>query len=241
VTALTRAASTSTFPAAVAVKKVDYGSAESLQDALAGQDAVLSLVASAATGGQKPLVDAAVAAGVKLFIPSEFGINTRAVSGAAIGKILGNKVATADYLAEKAAENPGFTWTGISTGVFFDWVGLYLSLSFFFSAIFLHFYISTFLLFFSVPIFSLSLSLSLSFFFFFFFTTPCYILFVSASDLSHQLFASFILFFFTFPCLFVFSWFPRPFLSCLGQTLPSSLAYFRPPSPPSFRNYPAVR
>lgn len=64
-----------------------------------------------------------MAAGVKRFIPSEFGINTRKVQGTTIGKILAGKVAVVDYLAEKARENPGFSWTGLSTGLFFDWVG----------------------------------------------------------------------------------------------------------------------
>jgi uncharacterized protein YbjT (DUF2867 family) len=108
----------------VAVKKVDYSQPDSVKAALQGQDAVVSLVASAAVGGQKPLVDAALAAGVKRFIPSEFGINTRQVAGKPIGKILAGKVATADYLAEKAKENKDFSWTGISTGNFFDWVSI---------------------------------------------------------------------------------------------------------------------
>jgi NmrA-like family len=80
--------------------------------------------------GQKVAVDAAIAAGVKRFIPSEFGINTRKVRDLSIGKILAGKIGVVDYLQEKAKENEGFTWTGITTGLFFDWVRYHLFLFF---------------------------------------------------------------------------------------------------------------
>ncbi|KAI2622325.1 NAD(P)-binding protein [Hypoxylon sp. NC1633] len=121
VTALTREDSTSTFPSNVVSKKVDYQSTESLISALQGQDAVVSTIATAAIGGQTRLVDAAVAVKVKRFIPSEFGVNTRILQGTPIGSILQGKVKTLDYIIEKSEENPDFTWTGISSGIFFDW------------------------------------------------------------------------------------------------------------------------
>lgn len=121
VTAFTREDSTATFPPNVPSKKVDYQSVESLTSALEGQDAVVSTIATVAIAGQTPLVDAAIAAKVKRFIPSEFGINTRIVNNTAIGNILQGKVKTLDYIIGKTKENPWFTWTGISTGIFFDW------------------------------------------------------------------------------------------------------------------------
>ncbi|KAI1770309.1 NAD(P)-binding protein [Hypoxylon cercidicola] len=121
VTALAREDSTSEFPPNVTVKRVDYQSVESLTSALEGQDAVVSTIATVAVGNQTPLVDAAVSAKVRRFIPSEFGINTRVVGGTAIGSILQGKVKTLDYIIGKSQENPWFTWTGISSGLFFDW------------------------------------------------------------------------------------------------------------------------
>ncbi|KAH9908859.1 NAD(P)-binding protein [Xylariomycetidae sp. FL2044] len=121
VTALTRESSDAAFSPDVTSTKVDYNSVESLLAALEGQDAVVSTVATIAVGGQHPLVEAALKAKVKRFIPSEFGINTRIVEGTAIGRILQGKVKTLDYLDEKSKENPWFTWTGISNGLFFDW------------------------------------------------------------------------------------------------------------------------
>lgn len=123
VTAVSRASSTSTFPEGVAVKKVDFGSLEEVQSAFAGNDAVVSTIATLGVGAQQVIVDAALAAHVVRFIPSEFGINTRVAAGTPIGKILAGKVAVVDYLSSKAKENPWFSWTGISTGLFFDWVG----------------------------------------------------------------------------------------------------------------------
>lgn len=123
VTALTRSSSSSTFPDGVKAKKVDYDSVDSLKQAFEGQDAVVSAIATPAVQGQKAIIDAAVGAGVKRFIPSEFGINTRITGGTAIGKILAGKVAIVDYLDEKSKSNSDFSWTGVSTGLFFDWVG----------------------------------------------------------------------------------------------------------------------
>ncbi|KAI0844358.1 NAD(P)-binding protein [Daldinia vernicosa] len=121
VTAFAREESTATFPPGVAAKKVNYQSVESLTAALQGQDAVVSTIATVAVGSQVPLVDAAIAAKVKRFIPSEFGINTRIVEGTPIGQILQGKVKTLDYIISKSRENPWFTWTGVSSGIFFDW------------------------------------------------------------------------------------------------------------------------
>jgi uncharacterized protein YbjT (DUF2867 family) len=121
VTALTRATSISTFPADVRVHKVDYGSPELLREALSGLDAVVSTVATAASGIQELLADAAAAAGVKRFIPSEFGVNSQTLGDSPLAGILG-KTKVLSYLKEKAQENEAFSWTGISTGLFLDWV-----------------------------------------------------------------------------------------------------------------------
>ncbi|CAJ2499622.1 Uu.00g024750.m01.CDS01 [Anthostomella pinea] len=125
VTVLTRKGSPSTLPPGVASREVDYESVDSLTPALQGQHAVVSTIATAAVRGQHPLVDAAVAGKVSRFIPSEFGINSRILGTSAIGKILQGKVQTLDYINQKSKENPSFTWTGISTGLFFDWVSIH--------------------------------------------------------------------------------------------------------------------
>lgn len=54
----------------------DYSSHEDLVSAFKGQDAVVSTVGAPALGDQIKLINAAIEAGVKYFIPSEFGGNT---------------------------------------------------------------------------------------------------------------------------------------------------------------------
>ncbi|KUJ11385.1 NmrA-like family protein [Mollisia scopiformis] len=120
VTALTRAESKATFPASVKVQKVDYSSSTSVAEALKGQDAVVSTIATLALSQQSSLVEEAVKAGVKRFIPSEFGLNTPKVTGGT-AKILGAKLQLQEQLKKLAAENPSFSWTGVSTSLFFDW------------------------------------------------------------------------------------------------------------------------
>ena len=126
VTVLTRADSKSTFPSNVKVVKVDYASLDSLTSALQGQDAFVSTLSHTAITGQIRLVDAALAAGVKRFIPSEFGSDTNNALARKL-PVYADKVKVQGYIEEKAKEHHGFTYTGIYTSAFFDW-GLRLGL-----------------------------------------------------------------------------------------------------------------
>jgi len=60
------------------IAAVDYGSAESLKSALTGADVVISALTHtpSALQAQHLLAEQAKAAGVKLFVPSEFGDRT---------------------------------------------------------------------------------------------------------------------------------------------------------------------
>ncbi|KAF3941854.1 hypothetical protein ABW19_dt0206704 [Dactylella cylindrospora] len=117
VSVLTRASSSSTFPAAATIIKSDY-SPSSLEEAFKGQDAIVSVIAGAGLGEQKKLVDAAVASGVKRFIPSEFGSNTNNKEAQELVPVFSRKVEVKEYLEEKIKE--GLTWTGIVVGPVFD-------------------------------------------------------------------------------------------------------------------------
>ncbi|KAI1149677.1 NAD(P)-binding protein [Nemania diffusa] len=119
VTVLTRKPGSQGFPSSVKVAVVDYESPESVTDALRGQDAVVSTIASAALSKQLLLVDAAAKAGVKRFIPSEFGSNTLHPKTAQL-PCYGDKVAVQNALKKKA-ENGGMTYTFVINGPFFDW------------------------------------------------------------------------------------------------------------------------
>ena len=99
--------------------KSDYSDA-SLVDAFKGQDAVVSAIGAAGLAEEIKLIDAAVKAGVKRFIPSEYAINNRNAKAAALIPFYSLKVQINEHL--KAQESKGLTWTGIATGPAFDWV-----------------------------------------------------------------------------------------------------------------------
>ncbi|GAP91038.1 putative oxidoreductase - protein [Rosellinia necatrix] len=128
VTVLTRLGGKHSFPESVIVKEVDYESVESLTAAFQGQDAVVSAVAFAGVAGQINILNAAVKAGVKRLIPSEFGSDTLNPQTAAL-PVFADKVAM-DKTIAKEAEKGTITYTSIITGPFFDWgfgAGLFLN------------------------------------------------------------------------------------------------------------------
>lgn len=120
VAVLTRLSSTSSFPAYVKVHRIsdDYPEAD-LVEAFKGQDAVVSTIATANAPLQRRMADAAIKAGVKRFVPSEFGSDTRNHKAMAIlPQYFKGKADTVDYLKVKEAE--GLTWTAFVTGPFFE-------------------------------------------------------------------------------------------------------------------------
>ncbi|KAM0230061.1 hypothetical protein ACHAP5_011467 [Fusarium lateritium] len=114
VTAITRNESTSTFLSKMTVKRVDITSVESIKEAITGLDAVASTVATVATSNQNVIIDAAFAARVPCFIPSEFDIPSRENRHTKIGRLLAAKVQNTDYLIELAEKHDWFSWTGLS-------------------------------------------------------------------------------------------------------------------------------
>lgn len=117
VTVLTRSDSKATFPPNVKTVQSEY-----THDALASvfkaasADAVVSLVGDASV--QTPLIDAAVTAGVKRFIPTEYGSDTSNPTVVKLVPILAPKSQTSEYLGTK---KDGISWTALITGPFFDW------------------------------------------------------------------------------------------------------------------------
>jgi len=127
VTVLSRAGSgsASKLPqhANLSVAEVDYSSVSSLTETLRGHLAVVSTLATASIGGQKTLIDAALAAGVTRFIPSEFGSDTTHPKSAQL-PVYKYKVETQDYLKEVATKQPAggrFSYTLVINGAFLDW------------------------------------------------------------------------------------------------------------------------
>lgn len=68
---------------------------------------------------QELLIDAAINAGVKRFISSEFGSNTLEKKSAELA-VFSRRIAARKYLEKKAAEGK-ITWTTIACGAFLGW------------------------------------------------------------------------------------------------------------------------
>lgn len=118
VSVLTRSGSSAAFPSAVTVHRTDY-SAPSLLEAFRNQDVVVSTIATLSTYQQASIIDAAVSAGVKRFIPSEYGVDTSLPQIADFLPPALPKQNTVEYLRSK--ESSGLSWTAIIVGAFFDW------------------------------------------------------------------------------------------------------------------------
>lgn len=119
-TVLSRIGSKATFPSSVKVVPVDYSSVESLTTALKGQDAVVSTVGTEGLLGQSLLFDAAVAAGVKRFLPSEFGSDLSNLKTAGL-PVFGYKIATRKHIEEKIKAGGNITYTYVVNAPFLDW------------------------------------------------------------------------------------------------------------------------
>ncbi|KAK1967330.1 NAD(P)-binding protein [Colletotrichum sublineola] len=116
-TAVTRAASSATFPADVIVKAGDYADEEFLVSAFRGQDAVvLQLSFDSFLTGQAPLIRAAAKAGVKWILPTEFGSDPVPSKLLAASPMLGAKKQFRDL-----AEELGVSWVAIVSNPWFDW------------------------------------------------------------------------------------------------------------------------
>jgi len=121
VSVLTRPGSKSKFPENVKVITTDY-SPSSLGLALANQDAVISLLGLSAIGDQQyALIEAAIKAGVKRFLPSEFGLDTASARLLSVVPPFRVRAELIDNLKAKQAAGSRIEWTAVVTGMFLDW------------------------------------------------------------------------------------------------------------------------
>ncbi|OBT55399.1 hypothetical protein VE04_04714 [Pseudogymnoascus sp. 24MN13] len=119
ITVLTRPSSTHKFPSNVTVLPVDYSSSASLTTALTGQDAVIALFGAEQAPLQLPLLDAALAAGVSRFIPSDFGSDTHNEKVKGL-PVYAKKIEVQSAVAERAAKGL-IEYTQVINGPFLDW------------------------------------------------------------------------------------------------------------------------
>ena len=117
VTGVTREDSDAVLPAVVRHVRSDY-SKHSLQDAFAGQDAIVSTISPFGLDDQSAIVDAAIAAGVQVILPSEYGVDTAVPAATDVIPFLKAKVAAVEYLRSKEDQ---ISWVAVITGSIFDW------------------------------------------------------------------------------------------------------------------------
>ncbi|PHH50095.1 hypothetical protein CFIMG_007527RA00001 [Ceratocystis fimbriata CBS 114723] len=121
VTGIVREQSTSVAPEGVKYIKSNY-TEDSLVTALKGHDAVVSTLSSIIAGQelalQKTVIDAAIKANVKIFIPSEFGADTADSTLPKYIPFAQDKVDILNYLISRENE---ISWIAIATGLLFDW------------------------------------------------------------------------------------------------------------------------
>ncbi|KAJ6013132.1 hypothetical protein N7522_003487 [Penicillium canescens] len=119
VTVFTRPGSSPTVPSGVKTVEVNYDSVEDLTKNLNGQDAIVSTIPPTSATAQTNLIHAAVAAGVKRFLPSEFGSDLHNPLNRA-APVYADKIKVQELLSSLAAEGK-ITYTVVYNGMFLDW------------------------------------------------------------------------------------------------------------------------
>lgn len=95
----------------------------SLVQAFREQRFVVDMVACMELKQRKILIDAIVDAGVERLIPGEFSSNMENEAMIALWEMHVDRVEVRKYLKQKAAEKSSFSWTTVTVGPFYDWVG----------------------------------------------------------------------------------------------------------------------
>lgn len=121
VTVLTRGSSTASQSSSWKGAKfatVDYESPGSLEQALRGQDAVVTALSAKNEAQSQALLTASVQAGVKRFLPSEFGSDTMNLAAAKL-PVFASKKKLQSLVEALAVENK-ISYTYVISGPFFD-------------------------------------------------------------------------------------------------------------------------
>ncbi|KAK5724183.1 hypothetical protein LTR17_013565 [Elasticomyces elasticus] len=102
------------YPSVTIRKISDTCPKDELIEAFKGQDAVVN--ATTAVEEQYRFIDAAVEAGVKHYVPSEFGLDNSRAEARAMCALFDGKGKIAEYLESK--KSTGLTWHAIACGIF---------------------------------------------------------------------------------------------------------------------------
>lgn len=117
---LSRNASVKDLPTGVKAVQVDYSSVESIASALKGRDAVVVSITTEMVPIQKTIIDGSIFAGVKRFIPSDFGSLNMDPKASWI-PLYQPFIQIQDYLKQKA-ESGEIEYTFFAVGPFLEYV-----------------------------------------------------------------------------------------------------------------------
>ncbi|KAL4735444.1 NAD(P)-binding protein [Aspergillus similis] len=106
-------------PAVRVITIADSYPEEDLVRAFQGQDAVVNAITSFSVAEQLKFIDAAATAGVKRYIPSEYGLDNNNIAARELSPVFRDKGRVQDYLRLK--EDTGLTWTAIACGMWIGW------------------------------------------------------------------------------------------------------------------------
>ncbi|KAK5173792.1 uncharacterized protein LTR77_002473 [Saxophila tyrrhenica] len=101
------------------VKIADSYPQDEIIAAFQGQDAVVNAITSTLVEEQLRFIDAAIEAGVKRYVPSEYGMNNLRPEARALNSVFDGKGKVQEYL--KSKESTGLTWNAIGCGMWIDW------------------------------------------------------------------------------------------------------------------------
>lgn len=121
--AVTRPSNSITYGPDVTMHRSEYDDFDTLVGIFRGQDAVISTVGTFAAKNQLTAIDAAAAAGVRRFLPSEYGGNTSLVGVTSYPPFALEKKAVVEHLRTK--ESQGLTWTALCVSILFSWASLF--------------------------------------------------------------------------------------------------------------------
>lgn len=122
VSVLRRASSKSATATGAQAIVVEAWTVEALTEALRGQDAVVVTFPLRNVDDHLRLAEAAAAAGVRRYFPADFGsVDARSETARALVPLFEKKETVRKKLTALAAATPGFTFTSIVGGHFFDW------------------------------------------------------------------------------------------------------------------------
>ncbi|KAI0381697.1 NmrA-like family protein [Hypomontagnella monticulosa] len=121
-TILQRASSNFEPPAGVKLITIpDSYPSDDLVAAFRGQDVVINCMTTLSVANQFRMIDAAIAAGVRRYVPSEFGLNNMKPEAQALNSVFHDKAKVQEYIRAKAADG-SIEWMSITCGLWLKWV-----------------------------------------------------------------------------------------------------------------------